>query len=55
MENELLTKEELSRFLKISIPTIDRWRQEGMPCKKMGRLVRFEKKRVLEWIKENKN
>ncbi len=52
MENELLTVEELCRWLKISRSTADRWRKEGMPFSKKKRLVRFDKEEVLEWLKE---
>lgn len=50
---ELLTKEELCRWLKISRPTVDRWRKQGLPFIKTGRLVRFDKNDVLKWLKEN--
>jgi len=54
MDEELLTKEELGKILKISRPTIDRWRQEGMPYEKIGRGVRFKKNEVFNWLKKNK-
>ena len=50
---ELMTKKELQEKLKISQPTIDRWRREGMPSQKVGRGVRFNQE-TLEWIKKNK-
>jgi len=54
MEEEFLTPGELIKLLKISRATIDRWRKEGMPSLKIGKNVRFEKNKVLDWIKENK-
>jgi excisionase family DNA binding protein len=53
--DELLTKKDLCQWLKISIPTVDRWRAEGLPFKKVGRQVRFEKSEVEYWLaKQNK-
>ncbi len=52
--DELITLEELSKMLKISRTTIDTWRREGMPFQKIGRGVRFEKEKTLEWIRKNK-
>ncbi|MBA1335826.1 MAG: hypothetical protein HPY66_1644 [Firmicutes bacterium] len=54
MGDEYMTKKELGKMLKISIPTIDRWRQDGMPSEKFGRGVRFKAEETLEWIKKNK-
>jgi len=53
MEQELLTVEELCRWLKISRSTADRWRKEGMPFIKQSRLVRFDREEVLKWLKKN--
>jgi len=52
-EDEILTKEELSKLLKVGIRTIDRMRDEGMPYFKIGTAVRFRKEKVLQWIEEN--
>lgn len=54
MNDELLTKEELCKLLKISRPTLDRWRKQGLPYIKTGRLVRFDRNEVMEWIKKNR-
>jgi len=54
MEEDLITLIELANMLKISRPTIDRWRGEGLPCEKVGRGVRFNKEKALKWIQENK-
>jgi excisionase family DNA binding protein len=45
---------QLCDLLQLSRSTIDRWRKEGLPCTKMGRGLRFDKKKVNEWIKQNK-
>ena len=54
MSNELLTVDELSDILKISRSTIDRWRKEGMPCKRIGRGIRFKFEEVEKWLDKNK-
>lgn len=53
MMDELITKDEVCSWLKISRATIDRWRSQGMPCIKVGRKVRFEENKVKEWISNN--
>ena len=37
-EDEVLTKEELAKFLKVTERTVDRMRDEGMPYFKIGSL-----------------
>lgn len=51
---ELLTTEKLSEILKVSRITIYNWRKKGLPCIKIGRTVRFDLEKVMEWI-ESKN
>lgn len=53
MEENLLTKKEIAKFLKVSEPTIDRWRKKGMPSIKTGRLVRFNREDVLKWFEDS--
>lgn len=50
---EILTKEELSTYLKVTERTIDRLRKKGMPFLKVGDSVRFKKDAVLKWLEEN--
>lgn len=53
-EECLMTKEEISIFLKVSIKTIDKKvSMNEIPIIKVGRLVRFRKKEVLAWLLEN--
>ena len=54
MDDEILTKEELADYLRISIRTIDRLMKEGMPYLKIRGTVRFEKKKVFSWLEMNK-
>lgn len=52
MEDKILTREELAKFLKVTERTIDRLRKEGMPWYKVGVNVRFNKEKVLQWLEE---
>lgn len=47
---EYLTTDELCSLLKVTRRTIERWRSEGLPFLKTGRLVRFDKSKVQEWL-----
>ncbi len=50
---KLLTKKELSDFLNVSIKMIDRKvYMNEIPYLKIGRLVRFSKKKVLAWAEK---
>lgn len=50
---ELMTNEQLCEYLKVTRQTLYNWREEGMPSIKIGRGVRFELEKVMEWLKEN--
>jgi len=52
MSEKLLTMEELMQLLSVSRSTLDRWRKNGLPFKKVGRSVRFDYKEVRDWIDE---
>lgn len=49
---ELLTARELAAYLKVSKPSIRLWQRQGMPCRRLGRLVRYEADKVLRWFEE---
>jgi excisionase family DNA binding protein len=55
VKNErLLTKKEVADFLSISIKMIDRKvSMNEIPFLKIGKLVRFDKEKVLRWATEN--
>ena len=54
MAEEYLTVEEVCKWLKTSRATVNRWRKQGMPFVKAGKLVRFKKSEVEQWLqKEN--
>ena len=48
---EYLTKTEIAKLLKVSEPTIDRWRKEGMPSIKTKRKILFNPFDVEQWLK----
>lgn len=56
MNNEterLMTKQEIADFLNVSVKMIDRKVMlNEIPFFKIGRLVRFSKARVVEWMHE---
>ncbi|KJS67022.1 MAG: hypothetical protein JL50_10820 [Peptococcaceae bacterium BICA1-7] len=52
MENEVLTRAELAKLLRVNERTIDRLRKNGMPYMKVGSNIRFQWSKVLEWIDE---
>lgn len=53
-DEKLLTKQELANFLNVSIKMIDRKvSMNEIPFLKIGRLVRFSKKKILSWAEES--
>ncbi|MBU0683514.1 MAG: helix-turn-helix domain-containing protein [Candidatus Omnitrophica bacterium] len=51
MDKVLLSIQELSEHLKVSTNTIYSWvSQKRIPHIKVGRLVRFEKGKINEWL-----
>jgi len=50
---KLLTVKELEKIFQVTRQTIFDWRKKGLPYKKVGRLVRFEKSEVEIWIEDN--
>ena len=52
LPDELVTREELARALRVSVPTIDRMRREGMPDVSLGpRLLSFRLSECLAWAR----
>ena len=53
-DEKLLTKKEIANFLSVSIKMIDRKvHMNEIPFLRIGRLVRFSKKRILAWAEGN--
>lgn len=49
----MLTTTDIMTKYKVSRSTVDRWRKQGLPFIKIGKSIRFEEKKVQEWINEN--
>ena len=53
-EKQILTVQDLKEFLNISEATIYKWKRErGLPHIKIGRTLRFNKDRILEWLEQH--
>ena len=54
---DFLTRQELAQLLRVSLRTIDNIQSRGMPPRppllaiKIGRTVRFERAKALEWLR----
>jgi excisionase family DNA binding protein len=48
---DFLTATELATVLKISVRTVRRWENEGMPARRRKRVVRFPLAQIREWMK----
>lgn len=54
MDDEMLTKEELTKMLKVSTSMVNKMlRETDFPRYHLGRRVLFRKSEVFEWLKEN--
>lgn len=50
---ELYTTAEIAAILKVSIKTISRWRDQGLPFKRYGaKTFRYELAKVNEWLEK---
>ena len=51
MSNKIMNKKELAEYLKMSIPSIDRYmKSEGLPYSKIGKSVRYMEAEINEWL-----
>jgi excisionase family DNA binding protein len=51
MTCQLLTGEEIARYLKVALVTVRIWtRRGGMPHLRMGRLIRYREEDVVAWL-----
>jgi predicted DNA-binding transcriptional regulator AlpA len=54
-ENEgLLNRKEIAKFLRISLVTLNDWIKRGLPSHPQRGRIYFDKKEVLDYIKEKK-
>lgn len=52
MEDRWLSVEEISKYLGVSSDTVYRWiERHSMPAHRMGRLWKFKKDEIDEWVK----
>jgi excisionase family DNA binding protein len=47
-----LTTKQLQEWFQVNAVTIWRWRKAGLPFKKIGRNVRFDREEVRSWMEE---
>lgn len=53
--SEILNRQELADHFKVSLPTVDRWIRDGVPCMKPSPgVVRFDLSEVVAWAKSGK-
>lgn len=53
VRDELVTRDELAEIMRVSVPTIDRMKREGMPSVTWGRrLVRFRVRDAMTWAEQ---
>jgi predicted DNA-binding transcriptional regulator AlpA len=53
-EDCLLNRKEIAKFLRVSLVTLTDWMKRGLPSYHQGGRVYFDKKEVLDYIKEKK-
>ena len=53
-EEHLLNRKEIAGFLRVSLVTLNDWIKRGLPSHKLGGRIYFDKKEVLDYIKEKK-
>ena len=51
----MLTKKELAAISKFSLAQIDRLMLKGLPYMKIGKSVRFDEKKAMEWFEKHTN
>ncbi len=53
---DIMTLDEVRKYLKVHRSTVYRLAEEGkMPASKVGRVWRFKKERIDEWLKKQEN
>lgn len=53
-EDDLLNRQEIAKFLRISLVTLNDWVNRGLPSHKQRGRVYFDKTEVKDYIKANK-
>jgi len=52
--NDILTKKEVSQFLKCSIGMVDKLMSNNLPYYKIGRNVKFKREEIIDYLEERK-
>ena len=52
--NDILTKKEVSQFLKCSIGMVDKLMSNNLPYYKIGRNVKFKREEIIDYLEEKK-
>ena len=53
MEDDILTIEEVAKYLRVSERTVYDWAQKGeIPAGKIGTVWRFKKSEIEKWVNE---
>jgi excisionase family DNA binding protein len=50
----MITIKEFAVFMKVDPMTVRRWIKAGMPCVKIGQIIRIEKTDAMAWITEQR-
>jgi hypothetical protein len=53
-QEQLISRKEISRFLNISLVTLNDWMKKGLPNHKVNGRVYFQKSEVLEYVKTSR-
>lgn len=51
-EEGLLNRKEIAKLLRVSLVTLNDWMKGGLPSHKQGGRIYFDKREVLDYIKE---
>jgi len=50
MSPEYLTKQEAAKYMRVSVPTLDRLMAQGLPYIKLDRRVLFRREDIDKWL-----
>lgn len=54
ISSSLLNRKEIAQFLRISLPTLTDWIKRGLPSHRQRGRIYFDKKEVMDYIKDKK-
>jgi phage terminase Nu1 subunit (DNA packaging protein) len=47
----LMTKAELATAMRVSVRTVERWMQQGLPTRSIGENTRFNRAEAASWLR----